>query len=101
VRFNCTEDFSLSAVNRYLSGVIQSGSWALFTDVMNLNPGLFHICSSNWILILICILTHLHLFSLLALVFAVHAILPIPTHFSLLWSVRLLFVSFLPLFKLF
>jgi len=43
VRFNCCEDLSLSVVNRYLSGMIQSGSWGLFSDAIKMNIGLFHI----------------------------------------------------------
>jgi len=44
VKFNCCEDLGLSVVNRYLSGMIQSGSWGLFTDATKMNMGLFRIC---------------------------------------------------------
>ena len=42
--FTCCEDLSVSVVNRYLSGLIQSGSWGLFTDAMKMNIGNLCIC---------------------------------------------------------
>jgi len=42
VTFNSCKDLSLSVVNRYFTGMIQSGSWGLFTDAAKMNIGLFY-----------------------------------------------------------
>ena len=37
-------------MNRYLCGMIQSGSWCLFTDAAKINTGLFpHFCSTIYL----------------------------------------------------
>ena len=39
VSINCSEDMTLNRMNQYLTGMTQSGSWALFDDTDRMTKG--------------------------------------------------------------
>ena len=40
--FDCTEASNISVLNQQLCGVVQSGCWAVFTNVQHMAPGNYH-----------------------------------------------------------